>query len=150
MFNGVEEYSGATHTNNHLTGRDVDMYYKGMLTSDSNIFAFINDDVKYLGEQFWEEYENFYTDISGVGNLASWVDVSKLSGWIYHKSISQGKNLLFIRTSAFIITRSYFLKLFSMCGNSAQIFEKSTLKHTDSYKILNPCEAYDSNIEPYI
>jgi len=150
IFNGVDKYPEAIHTNNHPTGRDVDMYYKAMMTSDSNIFAFINDDVKYLGKQFWEEYKNFCTDISGVGNLSSWVNVSKLSGWIYNKSISQGKNLLFIRTSAFIITRDYFLKLFSISGNSAQAFEKNTLKYTSSYRILDPCEAYDSNIEPYI
>lgn len=150
IFNGAEKYSGAIHTTNHPTGRDVDMYNKAMLTSDNDVFAFINDDIKYLGKQFWDEYSNFRADISGVANLASWVDTSKLSGWIYDKSVAQGKDVLFIRTSAFIITRDYFLKLFSLCRNSAQVFEKSTLKHTSNYKILDPCEAYDSNIEPYI
>jgi len=153
IFNGVEKYPGAIITPNHHSGRDVDMYHKAMLTSDNNVFAFINDDIKYLGEQFWEEYKNFNSDICGVGNLASWVDISKLSGWIYDKTLIQQKNqkkVMFIRTAAFITTKEYFLKVFSSCNNVAQKFEKNTLKFTSNYKLLNPEDAYDTNIQNYV
>lgn len=141
VFNGSDPFPGAIHTKN-TSNRDIAMYFKGLNTTDWDTAIFINDDVQYISPEFWNI--ELSEDIAGVGNLATWIPDHMQN----NHTLKQGRSLRFIRTSAFIAKRDYFLKNYLACRGNAQKFEKSTL-HTNSFNILSPLTYYDSNVKEY-
>jgi len=150
IFNGGD-YENAVLTENSRE-RDIGMYTVGLsYFPEEDTFTFINDDVKYLGQEFWKEVDSFdgSTDIIGVANLSSWVPYDRCTKVELDRALNQGRELRFIRTSAFISTRICFQRLWKEANGNPQKIEKSTIKY-HRYKLIPPSEAYDSNIEKFI
>lgn len=143
VFNGDKPFPGAIHTTNLVQGRDVAMFAEALTKTNWQKAYFINDDVEYIDNSFWEA-ENSDKDIVGVGNLATWIPEHMQT----RHTKGQGRELRFIRTSAIFARRYFFFETFKLAGGSAQRFEKSTLR-TGSYELLNPLSYYDSNVKEY-
>ena len=155
VYNGLGAVPADVFLANDRLSRDIGMYSVAMDMLPVDRAVFINDDILHLSEGWWRMVEAFLADknppdIIGVANLASWCDHEKLSGWQKHLAEQQGKQPIFIRTSAFMCTRNWFNHLLSLWEGDAQKFEKATLKGASRVVLLSPEDAYDSNTEPYI
>lgn len=157
VFNGDDHREdGSIVVPNDLSGRDVAMYNTGFVASGAKRAVLLNDDVQHLADEFWRLancYLNVWEnppDIVGVANLSAWVDESKLEGNALTHYKKQGRQPLFIRTSAFMCTADFFDRLWWPSEGNAQVFEKSTLEEANRAYIIPAEWAYDSNIERYV
>lgn len=157
VFNGDDHREdGSIIVENDLEGRDVAMYATGFFDSGASKAVCLNDDVQHLSEEFWKVARLFLNcwetppDIVGVTNLSSWVDYDKLGAKAKACALRQGRETLFIRTSAFMCTNTYFRDLYVETKGNAQAFEKGTLNTAKQAYIIPPQWAYDSNIEEYV
>lgn len=156
VFNGKEYIEGGViHCPNCPTGRDIKMYHLVISSLSPERWVCINDDVEHLSKEFWDTAKTYCStrypfDIVGVANLASWADHTQLGEPQKKLAEAQGKDPLFVRTSAFMCTREHFLKCWEKCGGDAQAFEKSTLKESTNSMLIPAAWAYDSNISPYV
>lgn len=144
VYNGKEDFPGALKVPNHPRGRDIHMYAEGVKHTNADRLICINDDVLYIDPEFFKIKDR---DIAGVANQGTWWEIAgmgNLASWSRERL-----PLRFIRTSAFIITREYFNKLYKFSGPNCGKFEKNTINFTDNYKIIDPLYYYDSNVKEY-
>lgn len=155
VFNGDVARPDALHVQNDPVGLDIKMYQQGLTDSDVDKFIFLNDDMIYLGPEFWAQARAFIggeidVEVMGVANLSHWIDYEKCNPKQKNWHQRRGRELQFLRTSAFCASRDYFDRVYKAARGNAQAFEKLTLRLAKSYRLIEPIHAYDSNIRPFL
>ena len=158
VFNGDDHREdGSIIVPNDLNGRDVAMYAEGLKHTDSDRLVFLNDDVQHIHEDWWKLADMFlnkwehHPDLIGSTNMSSWVDYNKLPNEKeVERAKKQGRDPLFVRTSAFMCTRQFFTSTWEKANGSAQAFEKSTLKEAGRVHVIPAQWCYDSNVRNYV
>ena len=156
VFNGDNKRDDSFIVENNLDWRDIGMYKHAVdMCPTVNRFVFLNDDVQHLSREWWKLASMFLNewqqtpDIIGVTNLASWAEWDDLEEPQKKLAYKQGRQPLFIRTSAFMATKGHFYNVLEHSDN-AQEFEKQSLSLANRAHIVPAQWAYDSNIQRYV